>query len=411
MGTHLTDAIIRRLPIPAKGYKITFDDEVPGFGIRITASGVRSFVYNYRVKTTGREKRPTVGRFPSWSTTTARQEARRLEQLVDRGFDPQGDVVAERAAATVGDLADRFVAEHLPRKRPGTARHYTTLLDKYVRPAWKSRKVSDITFDDVDALHRRVSRDSGPYAANRLHSVVSKMFTFAARWGMRPDNTNPAKGVERNLESRRRRYLTGDELARLVKALANCPSRQVADIVRVALFSGCRIGEALSMRWADIDLVAGTWDKPAEATKQKAAHSQPLAAPLRQLLAEIRTAQTAGQQFVFPSTKNTGSHCTDINHAWRRLRRDAGIEDVRLHDLRHSFASQLASGGASLWLIAELLGHSSPTMAARYSHLYDSVARSAVEKVGVAIANAGNDDADETVVPLLPLKGGRHGHR
>jgi integrase len=185
----------------------------------------------------------------------------------------------------------------------------------------------------------------------------------------------------------------------------------VAAVVRVLLLSGCRVGEALSMRWADIDFASSTWHKRPAATKQGRHHSAPMSAPLRQLLAEVRAKQIAEggtpTEFVFPGKSSASGHYADIHHEWRKLCQDAGIADLRLHDLRHSFASELASSGSSLLLIGSLLGHSSPTTTARYSHLFDDPQRAAVERVGAVIDAAGKGDAKE---PVPFPTGGRHGH-
>ena len=173
---------------------------------------------------------------------------------------------------------------------------------------------------------------------------------------------------------------------RLTTALAGHPDRQAADIVRMLLLTGCRRGEALAAKWADIDLGAGTWSKPASTTKQAADHVVPLSAPARQLLSDIAGSGSAGA-YVFPSHGAAG-HRTTIKRNWRQITKAAEIAGLRIHDLRHSFASELASGGASLPLIGALLGHSSPVTTARYAHLYDDPQRAAVERVGAAVEAA-----------------------
>ena len=359
----LSDASIKSLPLPESNSRIHYDDAVAGFGIRLTAKGARSFIFNYRVRGSGRERRATIGAFGDWTTAGARAKAKELRRLVDDGGDPVGDIEAERKASTVADLIERFEEEHLPKRRPGTVRGYKVCLDKYIRPALGSIKVADVTFADVDALHRKVTKVAGPYAANRVHAVLSIMFKLAVRWGMR--DSSPTKGVERNDENARERYLSGDELARLLDVLAKHPEKQAADIVRMLLLTGARKGEVMAMRWDQLDLTAGIWSKPASATKQKKTHTVPLSAPARQLLAEIE--QTS--EWVFPSYGGSG-HVVGINKAWEGMLRKAAISNFRIHDLRHSFASQLVSGGASLPLIGALLGHARPGTTARYSHLF-----------------------------------------
>jgi integrase len=389
----LSDAIVRRLPRPEKGNRVYWDPALGGFGIRVTAGGNRSFVFDYRVRGTGRQRRYTIGGFPDWSTGAARIKARELRRRVDNEEDPLGDLEAARTAETVAELADRFVEEHLRRKRPGTQAAYERTLKLYIRPHFGLTKVADVGFGDVDALHRKVTAVGGGYAANRTVAIVSKMFSLAMRWNMRPDNpTNPAKGIERNAEIKRKRYLKPDELARLAKALAAHADKQSANIVHLILLTGARKGEVFSMRWADVDLGTGIWTKLGSTTKQKTDHVVPLSAPALQLLNDIRKQQTAKRhtlgEFVFPADSETG-HTVDIKGFWAKVCRAAGITNLRMHDLRHSFASQLASSGDSLPMIGALLGHSDPSTTARYAHLFTDPQRAAAEKVGAVITAAG----------------------
>jgi integrase len=397
---HLTDAVIKRLPSPAAGNRIHYDDDIAGFGCRVTAAGARSFVLNYVTKG-GRERRYTIGSCADWSNSEARTEARRLRHLIDQGGDPLADVEAERAAPTINNLCDRFEQEHLPRKRPTTAADYRRMLTNHIRPALGRLKVADVTFADIDALHRKITKKGSPYAANRCVALLSKMFSLAVRWRMR--EKNPCKGIERNTEYSRRRYLSTAELARLTMALADYNDKRSADAIRLMLLTGARRGEVLAARWADIDLTEGKWSKPPSSTKQKEHHEAPLSAPARQLLSDIRAEHVRKGpkrplgEFVFPGNGTTG-HIVEIKKAWRRICKAAGITGLRLHDLRHSFASQLAAGGASLPLIGALLGHSNPSTTHRYAHLFDDPQRAAVEKVGAIISAAGKPIADP--VPL-----------
>jgi integrase len=401
---HLTDATIKRLPAPKKGNKITYDVGVPGFGCRVTAAGTRSFILNYTTRG-GRERRHTIGQFPDWSTTAARARARELRRLIDDGGDPLADIESERKAASVADLMKRFEAEHLPRLRASSQADYRRMIENHIKPHFgRHIKVADVRFEDIDRLHRRITAAGHLHRANRVVAVLSKMFSLAIRWRMRTDN--PVKGIERNVEHHRRRYLSGHELVRLTKALAEYPDQQAANAVRLLLLTGARRGEVLSMRWADVDLTAGTWSKPPSSTKQKEFHEVPLSAPARQLLGEILDAQ-AGKRgvvptFVFPGVGGTG-HRTNLKRPWTQMCKAAGITGLRIHDLRHSYASQLVSGGASLALVGALLGHSSPVTTARYSHLHHDPMREATERVGVLITTAGQP-ANEPV-QLKPRRG------
>jgi integrase len=399
MTQPLTDTIIKQLPPAEKINKVYFDDAVAGFGVRVTATGAKSFILNYRVRGTGRERRFTIGGFPNWTTGAARQEARRLRQLIDRGGDPLADLEQQRAAPTVADLIKRFEEEHLPRKRPETVRSYRGMLHRHIGPHFGAHtRVADVAFEDVDALHRKITKTGTPYEANRVVALLSKMFALAIRWKMRADN--PAQGVEHNPEAGRQRYMKPDELAGLIEALAKYPDRQTTDIIRLLMLTGARRGEVMAMRWDDIDFTGGSWNEPSSTTKQKKRHSIPLSAPVHQLLSEIADKQKKPLgTYVFPSVGRTG-HVVDISRAWRQLCAAAGITGLRVHDLRHSFASELVSGGASLPLIGALLGHSNPRTTARYAHLFDDPQRAAVEKVAAIYGAAGKEA--NNVIPIKP---------
>ena len=387
----LTDNLLRRLPTPARGNKVTYDDAVKGFGCRVTAAGGRAFILNYRRKLDGRERRYTIGSFPDWGTTAAREEAKRLKRAIDGGADPVGEQEENRAAATVADLCARFERDYLPRNRPSTQRVYRQQIQTDILPALGRMKVAAVLHADIDGFHHRLSARA-PTHANRTLAVLSRMFNLAARWGWRSDN--PCKGVERNQENKRHRYLTGAELTRLSAALAKLEDVSAANAVRLLLLTGARRGELLAAKWTDIDLEAGVWTKPASTTKQAALHRVPLSAAAVQLLTEMRAQADDDAEWIFPARGD--GHRPHINGAWIELRKATGISDARLHDLRHTFASTLASAGLSLPVIGALLGHSTPTTTHRYSHLFDDPLRAATERASAILT--GKSPAE--IVPL-----------
>jgi integrase len=388
MSTRLTDADIKRLLAPKTGNRITFDGVVRGLGIRVTAAGARSFILAYRTRT-GQQRRYTIGSFPDWTVPGAREEAKKLKRVVDGGGDPLAEIAEQKAAPTVDDLLKRVTEEHLPRKQSHTQAQYRRMFRLHIRPALGRLKVSEVRFGDCDSLHRRITRNSGPAVANRCMALLSRCFTLAIKWEW--CETNPVKGVERNTEVPRKRYLNAAELKRLTDVLDRYSDQQAAEIIRLLLLTGARKSEVLSMKWEDVDLQAGTWSKPAASTKQGRDHVVPLAKPAIELLTALRR-KTNAPVWVFPAN---GPHVSECGHrvmiwqSWLAIRKLAGITNLRLHDLRHSFASQLASSGASLSLIGQLLGHTQPQTTARYSHLFDDVQREAVERVGKVVANGG----------------------
>jgi integrase len=193
-------------------------------------------------------------------------------------------------------------------------------------------------------------------------------------------------GVERNPEQKRHRYLTAAELERLTAALAELRDVDAANAVRLLLLTGARRGELLAAHWSDIDLVAGIWAKPAATTKQAALHRVPLSKAACQLLAAMKAQATS--EWLFPAPRDVRRHRQNIDDAWNALRKAADIPDVRTHDLRHTYASTLASSGLSLPIIGALLGHTVPATTARYAHLLDDPLRAATERASAILTGA-----------------------
>ena len=208
----------------------------------------------YRTRAERRDRRLTIGSVEVWSATSARDRARKLKRDVDAGSDPLGDLEQQRAAPTFNELADRYVAEHLPRKRPRSRIEDERLLP-IIRAALGREKVAAVTYTDIDRLHRTVTEERGPFRANRVLALLCKMFSLAIKWRMRPDN--PVIGVERNSEPKRERFLSKEELERLLDALAAEKDTQAADVLRLLLLTGARSAEALGAEWDQIDLTEG----------------------------------------------------------------------------------------------------------------------------------------------------------
>jgi integrase len=268
-------------------------------------------------------------------------------------------------------------------------------------------KVDAVQPVDIDALHTEVG-SSRPVRANRVVEVLRKAFNLAIRWGWRADN--PASGVHRNHEEKRTRYLSAAEILRLSEALAAHPERNSANAIRLLMLTGARRAEVLGARWDMFDLVAGVWVKPSAHTKQRREHRVPLSAAAIELLREIQAQAT--NPYVFPGVD--GKALTDIKRSWLAVCRTAGLTEqgprrarngkivigkdgqplmtwratARIHDLRHTYASILASEGLSLPIIGALLGHTQPQTTARYAHLLDDPLRAATEKAGALITRA-----------------------
>lgn len=387
MSQRLTDKDVKDIAPPLSGNKVHYDSEVKGFGVRVTAAGARSFIFNYRVGK--RERRITIGSFDIWKTTAARDEAARLKRMVDGGRDPLGEKEARREAVTVNDLCDTFIAEHLPKKRDATARDYRHIIDTYIRPALKHRRVADVEYADAVAVHRKVTKQGKATTANRTMAVMSKMFSEAVKLGWA--SANPTKGVEKNDETKRERFLDAKELDRLLEALDSLADKQAANIFRLILLTGARKTEVLAATWSMFDLSDGTWTKPSHHTKQKKTHKVPLSAPARQLLSELYKASGDERgEYVFPShftstkadVKEHRGYRSNVKTQWAAVLKAANLPDLHIHDLRHSYASFLVAEGMSLPLIGRLLGHTQAATTHRYAHIDVDPLRKATEHVG-----------------------------
>jgi integrase len=389
--TKLTEHSIRRIAPPASGYALHPDGN--GLALRVTANDARSWVLNYRTKD-GRSRRATIGSLDDWTLGAARKRAQEMRRDVDLGADPVGEVQAERKAETVDELCDRFIAEHLPRKRPTTARGYHTAIKLYIRPALGAMKIKSVTFADADRLHRSITKRGKTYQANRVHRVLSKMFALAVKWHYRTDN--PCRGVEKNREHERERYLTEAEGARLMRALDADRDQVSADLLRLALLTGARRNEIIALKWQDVDLTKGSWTKPH--TKPGEKQHVPLNAQARAVLA-ARYERDSDVEQPFLRERKLFSAERAVEHCWGRVRVTAKLEGMRVHDLRHSFASTLANQGVGLFVIGKLLGHKRVETTKRYAHLVDDTLREATERAGRAIAGMAAPQRPN-VVPL-----------
>jgi integrase len=403
----LTDELIRALPKPVDGKRppIIWDadaDGAPGtsltgFGLKRTPGGSRTFILNYR-NTEGRQRQAVVAHFPASRTEAARSRARKLAEAIDLGGDPVAEKqerrAARKAALTMAELGKRFLEQHVkPRRRPSTVVSYTTILTKHIVPALGSKSAAEITTNDLERLHAALTRAGKPYAANRTIEVASSMLKMAMRWGARPDGVNPARQVERNREHARRRYLSDEELGRLLAALKAHPHRSSAHTIWLSVACGARKGEVMRMRWGDLDLTRGVWSRKADDLKGKRDHDIPLSGPVLALLTQLRDDQLKGRrvlpEFVFSdATLGEARHLTILHRTWRQLRQTADLPGVRIHDLRHSFASFAVSDGATLPMISALLAHRSSATSSRYAHLHDRPLRAVTEKVGARMAAA-----------------------
>ncbi|WP_411817019.1 tyrosine-type recombinase/integrase [Hyphococcus sp. DH-69] len=379
----------------AKPGETIWDGEIKGLGVRVWASGARSYVLKYRRG--GVQRWLTIGvHGDGWTPEKARSEAERLKAKIRDGLDPALEAKADREADSFDLFADRYLKDYAAlHKKASTAKEETRALKNHIRPALGKYRVKDIQRGDIARFHQ--SMKETPYAANRYLALLSHMFNIAEDWGLRPENSNPCRRVKKYKEIARERFLSPDELARLGGALSHAEkfgeSPYVTAAIRLLLFTGARLSEILTLRWEFVDLDAGFLRLPDSKTGAK---TIALPAPAKEILSTLP--RQSDNPHVICGAKR-GAALVNLQKPWRRIRTEAGLADVRLHDLRHSFASVAAAGGMSLPLIGSMLGHSQPQTTARYAHFADDPRQAAANSVAASIA-ASMSGGKARIIPM-----------
>ncbi|MGZ2411751.1 integrase [Sphingomonas sp. F9_3S_D5_B_2] len=381
----LTKRCIEGLEPKPKDYFV-WDDELQRFGVRVQPSGKKTFVVQYRVEK--RSRRMSLGTFGVLTLDVARGKALRALAMVEAGDDPLDVRVKRQKAITVAELVTRFMAVHIdlnPNLKESTGREYRHALKRYILPALGRLKVTDVTRADVTALH--LSMHDRPYQANRTLEVVSKMFNLAEDWGLRPEGTNPRKRVKKYPEKKRERFLSRAELQRVGQVLAEMEAERVEmpsaiAAVRLLMLTGCRLNEVLRLKWKHVLVRDGELRLPDSKTGKKSVQLGDAA------LAVLRgIPPVPGNQWVITG-RGDGAHLTDLQPFWQRVRARAGLNGVRIHDLRHTYASVAAGAGMSLSMIGRLLGHTQVQTTARYAHLAQGTVKDAANNISQLIAKS-----------------------
>ena len=394
----LSEKVVKAAKPRADDWQL-FDEEVRGLAVVVYPSGSRAFQLSYRIA--GRPRRIVIGRWPEWSVVAARERAGLLRREIDAGADPLAERLQARSAPRVADLVERFIAEHLPRLAPRNASDQESMLRQLVLPHWRGRLVEDITPADVERVlaivaegrarpssrHQRNGRAAArptPIRANRCGEVLRKMFALAVTWRMRADN--PAQAFRKRPEVERDRFLAPEEIERLAEALGAAEDQRGASIIRLCLLTGARLGEVRTARFEQFNLDLHIWTKQAATTKQRRVHRLPISVEVAAIVRQRRGAVPKGCAWLFPGDAlgadgQPSGPVQELRRFWRGVCAQAGLEDVRIHDLRHTFASLLVSGGSSLEMIGKLLGHTQAKTTQRYAHLMDSPLRAGVAAV------------------------------
>ncbi|HEY6337080.1 MAG TPA: site-specific integrase [Candidatus Sulfotelmatobacter sp.] len=374
MSEKISEKTVKNLTPPKHGNRILYDAQIPGFGVRITAAGAVGFILNYHVH--GRERRFTIGKHPELSVIAARNRALELRRKVNEGIDPLEEREQDRAQPTMNDLCVDYLEHHaLVHKRPHSVRDDKQMIAGVIAPKMGSLRVSAVSRQGVAKLH--ASLKATPYFANRVLALLSKMFSLAIEWHW--VSSNPAQGIPRFHEDRRERWLQPEELRRFVEGLNAYHNQNVADAFRLLLLTGSRKSEVLMAEWPMFDLEQGLWTKPSSHTKEKQIEHNPLSVQALQLLAKMKE-QGDGAGFLFPGL--SGKPRTTLRVAWSQICKAAGLSNIRVHDLRHSYASYLVSHGVSLHVVGKLLGHSQAQTTQRYAHVAHQSLRDASNLFG-----------------------------
>jgi len=359
------------------------DTEIGGFGAR-RRKGAPSYFLQTRIN--GRLRWITIGPHGApWTAATARKEALSLLSEINKGIDPGHAKAVSRKAPALKEVAERFFEEHGNKLKPSTLRDYRSVFRHHIDPALGHRKIKDISRKDVSGFHSALVKI--PRQANYALAVLSKIMNWAEEQGLRPEHTNPCYRVKRFAEKKRQRFLSSQELERLGRTLAECESEQthtpyVFAAIRLLVLTGARLGEILSLQWQHVDLERGLLLLPDSKTGQKVIFLNWAAVELLSGLAKM-----ADNPHVICGRKK-GAHLINLQKPWQYIRKRAELEDVRLHDLRHSFASIAAASGASLSLIGKLLGHTQAQTTERYAHLVKDQATGLNELVGDRLSKA-----------------------
>lgn len=385
MRKKLTKAFIATLSAKTKDIYV-WDSGTAGFGLRVKPSGIKTYILQYRNKY-GRVKRLSIGRVGELTLDEARKEASIMRGQVSLGSDPAQLRHDDRAVESIRDLADRYMNDHCEgRCKESTIKAHNWLLNKFILPKFGARKILELTPQDIGRFHQGLRET--PYNANRCIGLLKAMFSQAEQWGLIPANASPARPIKPFREKKRHRFLTPEEFAKLFVAIDCLEKVKGIDVyqaaaVRLLILTGCRLSEILKLTWDDVDFRNERLVLQKHKTDAKGVKAIPLNQDSLKVLQNLP--KKNNNQYVIVG-KRPESHLVNLRKPWLRILEEAKIKNVRIHDLRHSFASAAASAGVPIQIVGALLGHSSPQSTARYTHLYDDPLKEASSIISSAIS-------------------------
>jgi integrase len=356
-----------------------WDTELKGFGVVVLPSGRRTYCIQYRNQDRVL-KRYKVGVHGQITTEEARSLAKQRLGQIAQGEDPAEQKKETQNLSSMEDLANNYFERHGYKKKAKSLQEDKKLLQNIILPALKQIKIQNVTRSDIEDFRKSLQKT--PYQANRALALLSKMFTLAVSWEWRADN--PVIGIEKYQEEKRDRWLDEEELNRLWDVLDRHSERLTAYVFKFLILTGARKGEVLGATWDQFDLEKGVWTKPSHLTKQKKKEHLPLSEKAIEVLQIVKKQIPEGSLHVFPG-RIEGEPLKEIKTFWKTALKEAKVENVRVHDLRHTHASHLVSSGLSLSIVGKLLGHTQASTTQRYAHLADAPLRQAAELFGSKI--------------------------
>ncbi len=363
-------------PHPTKRLSI-WDTDITGFNLRIYPTGRKTYFLQYR-NASRQTHKIKIGVHGNLTTEEAREKAKQLSLKISLGEDPAVSMREKKTIITIADLTQEYIELHAKvNKRKTSFESDMRRISCIILPRFGKYNIEAITSHDLQKLHRDL-RDT-PYLANRVRSLLSKMFSLAKEWGWRTDN--PVLGIEKYQEEKRDRWLNDEELQRLWAALDKYNYHLTTYAFKLLLLTGARKGELLQSTWEQFDLEKGVWTKPSHLTKQKKKEHLPLSENALVVINELQKFRKEGSPYLFPS-KVDGQPLQEIKTFWKKVIKEADLENVRIHDLRHTHASHLVSSGLSLSIVGKLLGHTQAATTQRYAHLADEPLRQATSIFG-----------------------------
>ena len=378
----LTKRLVDSLTIPEREI-VLWDEALTGFGLRVKPTGVKSYLIQYRTKER-RSCRVTLGRHGVLSPDEARRLAQQKLAAVLLGDDPARRRGTAQQEPSFSELAERYLRQHAAtHKKPRSVLEDERLLKRLILPEFGRTPLSAITRAHVSTLHYRLA--ATPVQANRVLALLSKILNLAEAWELRADGSNPCRHVATYPEKSRERHLSREELGRLGQVLARAQESGTESpgplmALRSIILTGARHGEILSLRWGEVDLERGILALPDSKTGAK---QIVLPEPALEMLRSAP--HHPGSPWVFPG-RNPAKHLSTLSAIWHRLRAEAGIPDVRIHDLRHTYASTAVGLGLGLPVLAGLLGQTQLATTQRYAHLDFDPRRQAAEAVALELS-------------------------